>query len=359
MRGRAKAMKRVSRNAESFDALELYTTLSRQNGYRIGISEDISAFQQKIGASLKATLDNPNVLHGKRVEAMFAHVLGALGGCQYIKQEDSGAAFASSDEFIPPDYRIVTNSGDVILVEVKNFHMKSLGSRFSLKKSYLKKLVSYSNINKADLKIAIYFSRINKWVLLSPDSFFDSGSSIFIDLPHALARNEMFLVGDCMIATLPPLRIEFIGDSNDEKAKVADNGTALFTIRDIRMSCAGTAITNENEQKLAFYLMRYGNWSETETPATVVDGRLISFAHEMKPENPTEDQDFQIIGDLSSMISTAFRELTVDDQTGIVALDVRFDPEIFSLKIPRDYKGKALPLWRFEIHPNLDFKTGT
>ncbi|HDL6936382.1 TPA: hypothetical protein PXM13_000819 [Yersinia enterocolitica] len=351
-------MKRVVRKTETFDALELYTALSHQKGYRIDVPSDINAFQQQIGASLKATLSNPNILHGKRVESMFAHVLGAMGECQYIKQEDSGVAFSSTDNFIIPDYRVVTSNGDLLLIEVKNFHMKALNSRFTMKKSYLKKLVAYSEINRAPLKIAIYFSRINKWALLSPSSFFDDGHNIYIDLPHAMARNEMSLVGECMVATLPPLRIEFFGDAEDEKAKVAEDGTALFTIREIKMSCAGKPITDVNEQRLAFYLMRYGNWSKTETPATIDSERLISFAHEMEPENPSEEQPFQIIGDLSSMISTAFRELTVDDQTGVVALDVKYDPESFSFKISRNYKGEALPLWRFEIQPNFDFKMG-
>lgn len=84
-------MKRLPRAPEMFDALELYSAVSRQQGYRICIGDDLEDFHKRIGTALKATLQNSNVLHGKRVEAMFAHVLGAIGGCNYIKQEDGGS----------------------------------------------------------------------------------------------------------------------------------------------------------------------------------------------------------------------------------------------------------------------------
>lgn len=70
-------MKRQPSNPEKFDTLELFVALSREHGYRVDIPDDLDAFQRQIGTSLKATLGNPNMLHGKRVEAMFAYVIGA------------------------------------------------------------------------------------------------------------------------------------------------------------------------------------------------------------------------------------------------------------------------------------------
>lgn len=348
-------MKRQPRNPEKFDTLELFSAVSRQQGYRMNVPDDLEAFQQRIGDSLKGTFDNPNILHGKRVEAMFAHVLGALGGCKYIKQEDGGIAFSRSDDFISPDYRVVTDAGEIMLVEVKNFHMKNLSSTYRIRRSYLKKLSAYAEMNRVSLKFAIYFSRINKWVLLSPESFFDDGNYLYIDLPHAMARNEMSTVGDRMIATLPPLRIEMLGDPDDEKASVADNGTAVFTIRDVRMSCAGKPIIEAEEKRIAFYLMRYGTWSNTDAPAGVIDKRLVSVAFVSEPEEPANCEPFEIIGDLSTMISNAFCELTTDESADVVSLDVKYDPDFFSLAIPQNYKGDALPIWQFEIQPNPDF----
>jgi hypothetical protein len=59
------------------------------------------------------------------------------------------------------------------------------------------------------------------------------------------------------------------------------------------------------------------------------------------------------------MISNAFRELTVDEGAGVFALDVRYDPDFFSLAIPQSYKGDALPIWRFVIQPNPEFTHST
>lgn len=46
-------------------------------------------------------------------------------------------------------------------------------------------------------------------------------------------------------------------------------------IREIRMYCAGKLNTDEIEKNIAFYLMRYGKWKEMETPANIVNGRLV------------------------------------------------------------------------------------
>lgn len=287
---------------------------------------------------------------------MFAHVLGAIGGCKYIKQEDGGAVFASTDDFEIPDYRVVTNEGQLLLIEVKNFHMKGLRSRFYLQRAYLAKLIAYAEMNHTRLKLAIYFSRINKWIVLSPQAFLDDGRRVYIDLPHGLARNEFSLLGDRMIATLPPLSIEFTGDTDDERAVVQPDGTAVFTIRQVQLKCAGMVIANDEEARIALYLMRYGCWTESATPATIVDGRLISFAFVSAPaEEEANDQPFRMLGDLSSMVSTAYRELTVGDD-GVFSLDVQYDPAFFELKIPRGYKGEGLPLWQFAIQPNPEIR---
>lgn len=103
--------------------------------------------------------------------------------------------------------------------------MKSLDARYTLKGSYLKKLQAYADVNRASLKIALYFSRINKWALLSPDSFIAEGRNAYIDLVHAFARNELSRLGDRMIATLPPLTLQLVGDTDKKTAIVTVDGT--------------------------------------------------------------------------------------------------------------------------------------
>jgi len=217
--------------------------------------------------------------------------------------------------------------------------------------------VTYAELNRAELKVAIYFSRVNKWVLLSPDAFFVEGRNAWIDFAHAIARNEMGSVGDRTIATLPPLKLDCFADIEKGGAPIGENGIVAATIGAIHVSCGGKLITDETEQRIAFYLLRYGSWS-AKTPANVVGRRLISWSIVCDPDSNEDfvDQPFQMIGELSSMVSNAFRELTVSDDHGVIALDVKYDPRFFKLDIPSGYRGNALPLWQFILQPNFEFE---
>ncbi|MDU9006900.1 hypothetical protein [Sedimentitalea todarodis] len=349
-------MKRLDSDPEKFDALELYSRVSSDHGYKIGVDGDQNDFVERVAKSLKNALNSPTMIYGKRTEAMFAHVAGAMGACKLIKQEDSGASFVSADDVAVPDYRIVTKSDQIFLVEVKNFRMRSLSQRYTMKKPYLVKLQCYADMNKVPLKFAIYFSGVNQWILLSPSSFIDGDKTVYIDFAHAMARNEMAVLGDRMICTLPPLIMSFEGDIEDERSKVDADGQALFTIKQINMTCDGNSIDNDIEQRIAFYLMRYGSWVSDGIPAEVVDGKLKSFRFVFAPEQEGEpdDQPFHSLGTLSSMISSAFHELTVEND-GVVSMDVRYDPAFFNLQIPEGYKGSSLPLWQLVLQPNMEF----
>ena len=61
-----------------------------------------------------------------------------------------------------------------------------------------------------------------------------------------------------------------------------------------------------------------------------------------------------MIGCLSQTVSSAYRELTVDD-SGVIALDIRHDPDVFMLRIPDGFKSDTLPLWQFILQPNPEF----
>lgn len=91
--------------------------------------------------------------------------------------------------------------------------------------------------------------------------------------------------------------------------------------------------------------MRYGSWISDGTPAEVVDGKLKSFQFSFNPEieGEPDDQTFHSPGTLSSMISSAFRELTVEND-GVVSMDVRYDPAFFNLQIPENYKCHCIPI---------------
>jgi len=85
----------------------------------------------------------------------------------------------------------------------------------------------------------------------------------------------------------------------------------------------------------------------------VTDNKVESIEFIFEPEHPSDNEGFDMIGYLSSMISTAYRERTILDDK-VVSIDANVDPVQFNIGIPDDYKSDELPLWRFKIQPNFE-----
>lgn len=347
-------VKRMKRNPEKFEVIDLYTTLGRENGYKLSVDEDLDNFISRVKDSLKASFDNKNLLHGKRVEALFAHVAGALGQCQLIKQEDSGNLFSDGNDIQAPDYVLVLKDGQRIFVEVKNCHFSNPKSPYPFRKDYVERLEKYAELNGAPLKFAIYFSFFNKWLLVSKESLIEQHRRYVATFLHSTAMNEMAILGDRMIGVKPPLSVVLVAD-RDKPAFVDENAQAQFIISDVKLYCDGVEILDKTEKDIAFYLVRFGNFLESECKAFYDGEELRGVKFDYAPESPSEEQIFSMIGDLSSMVSSSYSDHTVNDRK-LVALDTKADPEIFSVYIPDSYHGEHLPLWQFIMQPNPDFK---
>ena len=101
LRGGATRLKRLNRNPEKFEPLELYDAIGRNLGYKLNVAQNRADFIKRIDESIKAASENSALIHGKRVEAMFAHVAGGLGQCAFIKQEDAGDVLPTTISFKP------------------------------------------------------------------------------------------------------------------------------------------------------------------------------------------------------------------------------------------------------------------
>jgi hypothetical protein len=237
-------------------------------------------------------------------------------------------------------------------VEVKNFHSAGL-KKFSFTKDYYLKLKNYSDLNNLNLLFAVYFSAWNRWTLLPIEAFDESARDFSIDFPSAMAKSEMLMLGDMMIGTAPDLELRLFADP-DEASPIDNKGNAQFIARAVKIYCAGKEVKNELEKRIAFYLMRFGDWVESRSEPVISDGRLMGITFAYSPADQKEP-NFAIVGQLSAMVSKGFRELTVKDGD-VVALTLGIDPSAFSILIPEDYKGDDLPLWRFKIGANPNFK---
>ena len=340
-------MKRITRYPEKFEVIDIFEAMARKKGLKLSEPESHKDFIAALTKSFHESKDNPIIIHGRRIESMFEYIAASLGKSILIKREDSGEICSLDPGIKPPDFRIVLDDGTDILVEVKNCHKTDPNYRFPLKRPYASGIESYAKLFGREVYIAIFWSRWRKWTLLRLGSFTKSEERLSISFLEAFKHNEMALLGDTMIGTIPPLAMRVITDSTKPR-RVDESGRVGFTIGGIELYCGGVKIEDKFEQSLAFYFMLHSNWVDSEPEAKVQDGDLVCFDFVTKPEEPVPDQQFQILGFLSEMISRNYNDLTTSD-VGIDRLSPQIDPDALGILIPQGYKGKQLPLWRFTI----------
>ncbi|MEQ5217662.1 hypothetical protein [Morganella morganii] len=351
-------MKRIHRNPEKYSPLEVFSEFSRSQGYKLCVQEDFDAFMTKFGELLKASQNNEMLIHGKRVEALFGNLAAGLGGCKFIKSEDAGEGFTADADIQPPDYKLILNDGTHIFVEVKNCNQNSPKSSVFLHKDNIDKIERYSKLHGIPVYYAIYYRCINRWTMLPKSAFIEHKRKYATNLIHSIANNTMSMLGDLMIGTKPDLVFELIADKNKD-VSIDDNNQVKFIIGDAKIYCNGHEVDDRYEKNIAFYFMRFGDWDCGEAEAVLDDNKeLYSVRYTFRPIDPenTERNGFNIIGNLSSMITTAFNELTVNEQQ-VTSIDTMLGPRAISITIPDGYKGKNLPLWFMSQEPNTEFNT--
>ncbi|EJV9314115.1 hypothetical protein ACRTC9_21495 [Vibrio vulnificus] len=345
-------MKRIKRNPEKFEPIDLFSSIGLEYNYNLQSPEDRDDFVQRVSDSLTSAQSNERVLFGKRVESSFPIVVGALGKVSFIKQEDSGTSFSTNEKIKLPDYRVTTVTGEQYLVEVKNCHSEDVNYEYPFRNDYLAELQAYAEMNKVPLKLAIYFSKYNQWVLLDPSSLIEQSKRYVTTFINSIAKNEMGTFGDVLIGAKPKLEFVIVNDT-DNTDPIGDDGQTAILIKEVKLKCAGVELKEELDKSIAFYLTRYGDWIESSVTPVVSDNKVESIIFTFEPEHPSENYGFDMIGYLSSMISAAYRERTIRDDK-IVAIDANVDPAQFNIGIPDDYKSDELPLWRFHIQPNFE-----
>lgn len=226
-----------------------------------------------------------------------------------------------------------------------------------LTRDYVAKLAKYAEIDHSQLKVAIYFSRWGQWSLLPIESFEATESHLEVDLITALARSEMAILGDMMVATTPDIEVVLESDADSERG-ISDDGKVRFRLGRLRFYCNGEELSDPVERKLAFYFVRYSKWIEKDSKAVVEGNDLValSFTYGPDPDVASDGQPMQMLGSISSMISRAFAELTTEEGR-VTAITATNEFNELGVVIPEEYKGKGLPLWRFTAIPNRDLSS--
>lgn len=341
-------MKRVPRDDGRFDLIRLLDDSARKQGVNLSGEDAGSQLLATLSSVVDAARAGGTLVHGLHAEAMFAHVAAALGECAMVKSEDAGALYLDDTAVRIPDYRVITRAGRQLLVEVKNHHPKDLRGAFKIKRNYLSDLKKYAQLVGAELYIAVYWSHWQMWSLVHCSRLEGDQPSFSLSFPDAMKWNELALLGDRMLGTTPPLALRLLSTA-DEPRFVGEDGAITFTIGDVQLLAGGEILEDETEKKIAWFLMMYGTWTAESTPTQVVDGELISVDFELRPlERANPDQDFELIGFMSQMLSREYLSMTSDSE-GVTCIVPDAQPHDLGVVIPADYQGQQLHLWRLEI----------
>ena len=174
-----------------------------------------------------------------------------------------------------------------------------------------------------------------------------------VSMLDAMKLNEMSVLGDCMIATVPPLALRIYADQT-APCTVQPDGSTPFTISDIVFFSANNRITDPFERKLAWFFILHSRWIEIATPAEIAGGKLkyAEFQYGPAEEMGCDGQPFRILGFVSEMISSQYADATSAEQR-ITLLMPESDVVEYGIVIPHDYQGQVLQLWRFVVQPNV------
>lgn len=326
-------------------SLDLFRMVAHSEGYTLSDPESAKKFIDKLGEEFTKAKSNPIMLHGFRTQAMFEYVATSLGKCAVVKTEDAGGLHTTEPNINIPDFRILLIDGEEFFVEVKNFYQSSPFEVFKIKKEYLDGLQRYANLFKKPIKLAIFWSKWNIWTLAGIDVIECNGSKCTLTFERAFKNNEMSVLGDYSIATTPPLKFRVITDPAHPRT-VEEDGKVIFTIGGIELLCGDNQITASPEQNIALFLMLYGDWPSEGGETHIDGGELISFDIVSHPIEASPEQGFDTIGIMSGMISRRFNMLTTGEGE-IERLSPQTDISDLGLRIPNDYQGEVLHLWRF------------
>lgn len=337
-------LRRIPRRPERFDSIDIYGAFLNRTASKLPDQSSEQAFIQELSSEINRSKANPIMVHGRRVESMFAYAAASLGKCVAIKEEDKGDLYAKNTRIRPADYRIILDTGYEFLVEVKNHHPDDPKAPYRFRKTAITSLLRYADAFQRDLKIAIYWSEWNTWTLNTTHDMDASNKWLSIEFPQAVKLNEMAILGDKKLATTPPLVWRLKPDP--EKPVVFSESRFEFTIGAVELYCADTLIEDAGERNLALYLMLFGRWPASDPQPRIKNNILEAVDIIAIPDTPSPGQEFQFVGDLSSMISRYYNFLTTSER-GVERFRPNHEPSALSVVIPTE--SKRLKLWIFTM----------
>jgi Holliday junction resolvase len=346
-------MKKLGREPEKLETLNLFSLLQTDDGTTLYDPANRQSFLSQVDSGLTRALDSEATLHGIRVQAMFQGMVASFDYVRLVKEEDAGNCYYQIDEEIRvPDFRVVTTKGESWLIETKNHFSKDPMKRYRIRKDDVQALRRYAEIVGAPLRFAVYWAHRNHWTLNDPDRFTQNGKYAEIEFLQAMKQNEMAILGDYTIGTTYPLSLKLLA-AMDQPRTLSPGGVVSMRIGQVEIRSADVLLEDKIERNIALYLMMYGKWEYDGGHIELDEAGLpVAAIHTSSPEEITPNQGFEMVGSISSLYSQLYNSLTLEGGQ-VSRLNLK-EPTSLAPVIPREWKKKQLPMWRFVIHPNFE-----
>lgn len=335
------------------DLLAAFSRFGREKKLSLRAPESQEAFLTAAREALGSAVNNDTLMHGQRTENMFAALVVSLGHYNLLNREDSGAVHPSG-QYQAPDFRVVLTAGSQWLVEVKNhFDAKPERQVFFATVDYLERLQRYADAVQSPLKLAIYWAKWRIWTLIEPTDLEPRNGKLAIDMFKAARVNQLAALGERTIGTTPPLKLRLLMDTTKPR-RIETDGKVQFTIGDAIVYSGDREIADPVEQKIAWVLADLGDWECTGPLPQISDGNLDAIELVWTPrERANPDQNFEMIGTLSTMFSRHYAAQTLNERN-VVQTEAELIPDWFAPLVASDLVSRSLPLWRFILLPNRE-----
>lgn len=342
---------RPRRDPERLDSLDLYVKLKERTEGSFVSDGDLEAVQERFSEGVRRATKEASTVHGWRAQNLFKGVVVSLDRVQFIKEEDRGDYLFAGADIKPPDFRIRTERGVPLFVEVKNTRPRRPLDGFSISAGEVDACQRYAELaGGGRVLLAIYWVWWNLWTLVDLRRFQHKSGRIQIDLPSAAKANEMALLGDQILATEFPLALTLHADRDEPHAIQAD-GSFPFTIGRVEYSVANRQIASDGEKRIAHTLMLFGGWQDERQILEKSEGQALAIRFEVWPEEPPpSEQPFAMHNPLSSLFSAFFNMRTLDSDGSVAEVDTTYDVGGFGSLVEEPYEGEVLSIWRFTLN---------
>jgi hypothetical protein len=347
------ALKRAREPSASIETLNLYSLIRdvAASMDELRDPQGRARFMREVEAALDQSVANERRLHGRWAQDLFRAMLISLDGITMIKDEDGGEFYIEQDAPLAlPDFRVVTRSGEHLLIEVKNVGQRGRPRPQKLRAATVQAQLRYAKLTGARLLYAHYWATTNHWSLIDPQALRPQGNHLILEQGTAMIANELGSLGDRVIVTDSTLTLSL--SSAEISAVPVDGPDPLFAdlplpfeLGGTKFLCNGMPIVRPDERRVGAFLLWYGGGAATLALEVDEDDRPVRL--NITWSSPAGSKSPTVGSFLSSMFTNRYIMQTKQADGTVALMRHHPDPELTRL-LPADYTqltGWVTPLW--------------